>query len=200
MASATDGAKRTCGACGAQRQPSEPAFPWCSGCRKVAYCNKDCQSTAWPTHRSRCFGANLLRQYYSNNGLTLTFTLDQVGRKAPPSVAGIVHAVGPPADSRLQLLTHVLAPDEGRAFWQTYLTSFAEARGFERDKTFTIQLRPPQPGGGDWAGALGSWTPHRTVAWNEQAAIVITVPSFLSFPFCFSFPFPPKKTNPKITD
>ena len=51
---------------------------------------------------------------------------------------------------------------------------------------------PPQPGGGDWAGALGSWTPHRTVAWNEQAAIVITVPSLLSFPFRFSFPFPPK--------
>jgi hypothetical protein len=60
-------------------------------------------------------------------------------------------------------------------------------------KEFIIQLRPQQNNsGGDWANALGSWTPHQKIAWNEQAAIIIMV----CHPLAFSLP----ALNIKITD
>jgi MYND finger/Ankyrin repeats (3 copies) len=30
------------------------AFSWCSGCKRVFFCSRDCQRAAWPAHRSQC--------------------------------------------------------------------------------------------------------------------------------------------------
>jgi len=74
-------AARTCATCCAQRLLSEPAFQLCAGCRKVAYCSRGCQRAGWAAHKPRCASQNLLRAHYSEDGLTLTFTLKDVRPK-----------------------------------------------------------------------------------------------------------------------
>jgi hypothetical protein len=55
------------------------------------------------------------------------------------------------------------------------MAEYAADHRFDPTKVFTIRLRPPQSGGGDWAYAVGGWTRSKKVPWNEQAALVITV-------------------------
>lgn len=79
--------QRTCAVCRTQRELSQPPFPHCARCRKAFYCSEYCQKGHWREHKEHCrkpnfhpdqIAANLLRQYYSDNGLTLTFTLGNV--------------------------------------------------------------------------------------------------------------------------
>lgn len=49
---------RQCHACG------EDAKSLCSGCRIVCFCSKECQLSAWPSHKAKCKAAkNEAKQY-----------------------------------------------------------------------------------------------------------------------------------------
>ncbi|TFK99604.1 hypothetical protein BDV98DRAFT_173786 [Pterulicium gracile] len=43
--------KKQCSNCG---QPHPEGLKKCAWCRTVQYCSKDCQNTAWPTHKQSC--------------------------------------------------------------------------------------------------------------------------------------------------
>jgi hypothetical protein len=69
----------TCDGCGKRRGPSEPPLKRCASCHDAVYCTKECQSGRWGVHKAKCQkDKNLLRSYYSADGLTLTFNLENV--------------------------------------------------------------------------------------------------------------------------
>jgi hypothetical protein len=114
-------AARTCATCHAQRLLSEPAFQRCAGCRKVVYCSRGCQQAGWAPHKPRCASQNLLRAYYSEDGLTLTFTLNDVRPKKPDNFRPLTdrmriahHLHPPPRTRRLEFLAYLYGRVCGR--------------------------------------------------------------------------------------
>jgi hypothetical protein len=47
---------RHCAYCNATASPEHPLLS-CGACKKVAYCNRDCQKLHWKTHKPMCFAA-----------------------------------------------------------------------------------------------------------------------------------------------
>jgi hypothetical protein len=181
--------QRTCAVCPTQRELSQRPFPHCARCRKVFYCTQSCQKAHWREHKDHCrkpnfhpdeIATNLLRQYYSEDGLTLTFTLRNVSSNLHSSICSLDLTCE-------QLVLHVLLPEPGCVnFWQTYMVQHTEDHGGDDpERVYTIQLRPKNPDpakdfgpGYSWAYTLSlkeAGNTHGTLPWNEQAAITITV-------------------------
>ena len=193
--------QRTCVVCRTQRELSQPPFPHCPRCRRAFYCTEYCQNGHWREHKEDCrkpnfhpdeIATNLLRQYYSDDGLTLTFTLRNVSSNPHSSIYELDLTCE-------QLLLHVLLPEPGCVnFWQTYMRLHAQDNGGDNpERVYTIQLRPKDPDpaldygpGYGWAYTLGrkqAGNSHGRLPCNEQAAITITVrfsPPSLPSVFC----------------
>jgi hypothetical protein len=84
--------QRTCVVRRTQRELSQPPFPHCPRCQRTFYCTEYCPNGYCREHKEDCrmpnfhpdqIATNLLWQYYSDNGLTLTFTLGEVSWNPP---------------------------------------------------------------------------------------------------------------------